>query len=62
VSGVNNSKNMSDKDRENRQGRETKRRRRVYNKDEEAVELFHYSFPFTQDGRNFTKIPDRATA
>jgi hypothetical protein len=52
---------MSNRDRENRQGREMKRRR-VYNKDEEAVELFHYSFPFTQDGRNFTKIPDRATA
>jgi hypothetical protein len=46
---------MSDRDRE-------MKRRRVCNKDEEAGELFHYSFPFTQDGRNFTKIPDRATA
>lgn len=24
--------------------------RREYNEDEEEVKLFHYSFPFTQDG------------
>jgi hypothetical protein len=60
---VNNSKYKSDKDRDNRQGGEqTRRRRRVYNKDEEAMELFHYSFPFTQDGRYFAGIPDRAIA
>jgi hypothetical protein len=59
--GVNNSKYMSDTYRENRQGGGVKRRRE-YDKDEEAMELFHYSFPFTQDSRYFARIPDRAIA
>jgi hypothetical protein len=37
-------------------------RGRWCDKEEEEVELFLYSFPFTEDGRYFTKIPDRAIA